>query len=68
MGQREARRLIRDFGIKGFKFHPTMQGFYPNDRMAYGLYEAIAEEGASPCSIRVKLALDRGCPAEMGCV
>ena len=22
-----------------------MQGFYPNDRMAYGLYEAIAEEG-----------------------
>ena len=27
MGQREARRLIRDFGIKGFKFHPTMQGF-----------------------------------------
>ena len=45
MGQREARRLIRDFGVKGFKFHPTMQGFYPNDHMAYGLYEAIAEEG-----------------------
>ena len=45
MGQREARRLIKDFGIKGFKFHPTMQGFYPNDRLAYGLYEAIAEEG-----------------------
>ncbi|MDX2483010.1 MAG: amidohydrolase family protein [Pseudodonghicola sp.] len=45
MGVREARRLIRDFGIKGFKFHPTMQGFWPNDRMAYPLYEAIAEEG-----------------------
>jgi len=45
MGAREARRLIRDFGIKGFKFHPTMQGFYPNDPMAYELYEAIAEEG-----------------------
>ena len=45
MGVREARRLIRDFGIKGFKFHPTMQGFYPNDRMAYALYEAIEAEG-----------------------
>ena len=45
-GAREARRLVREFGVKGFKFHPTMQGFYPNDRSAYVLYEAIAEEGA----------------------
>jgi uncharacterized protein len=45
MGAREARRLIRDFGIKGFKFHPSLQGFYPNDRGAYVLYEAIAEAG-----------------------
>lgn len=45
MGVREARRLMKEFGIKGFKFHPTMQGFYPNDRMAYDLYEAIADEG-----------------------
>ena len=44
-GAREARRLIRDFGIRGFKFHPSMQGFYPNDRNAYVLYEAIAEAG-----------------------
>jgi hypothetical protein len=43
-GAREARRLIREHGVKGFKFHPTMQGFYPNDRSAYVLYEAIAEE------------------------
>jgi len=42
-GAREARRLIRDFGMRGFKFHPSMQGFYPNDRSAYVLYEAIAE-------------------------
>ena len=44
-GAKEARRLIRDFGIKGFKFHPSTQGFFPNDRMAYPLYEAIAESG-----------------------
>jgi predicted TIM-barrel fold metal-dependent hydrolase len=42
-GVREAKRLIGDFGVKGFKFHPSVQGFYPNDRMAYPLYEAIAE-------------------------
>jgi predicted TIM-barrel fold metal-dependent hydrolase len=45
MGAREARRLIKDFGVKGFKFHPSTQGFYPNDRAAYVLYEAIAEAG-----------------------
>jgi len=42
-GVREARRLIKDFGVKGFKFHPSVQGFYPNDRAVYPLYEAIAE-------------------------
>jgi uncharacterized protein len=42
LGAREARRLIAD-GIRGFKFHPTCQGFFPNDRMAYRLYEVIAE-------------------------
>jgi len=45
LGAREARRLVSEFGIKGFKFHPTMQGFFPNDRSAYPLYEAIAESG-----------------------
>jgi uncharacterized protein len=42
-GLRQARRLIKDFGVKGFKFHPSVQEFFPNDRMAYPLYEAIAE-------------------------
>ncbi|GGF36308.1 4-hydroxyphenyl-beta-ketoacyl-CoA hydrolase [Youhaiella tibetensis] len=45
LGAREGRRLVSEFGIKGFKFHPTMQGFFPNDRSAYPLYEAIAESG-----------------------
>ena len=43
MGAREARRLIEEHGVKGFKFHPTIQGFYANDRLAYPLYEVIAE-------------------------
>jgi predicted TIM-barrel fold metal-dependent hydrolase len=40
-----ARRLISDHGVKGFKFHPNLQAFFPNDRSAYPLYEVIAEAG-----------------------
>ena len=42
-GVREARRLIEHYGVRGFKFHPQYQEFFPNDRSAYPLYEAIAE-------------------------
>ncbi len=41
MGAREVERLITDYGVKGFKFHPTVQGYHPNDRMAWPLYEVI---------------------------
>jgi predicted TIM-barrel fold metal-dependent hydrolase len=42
-GVRLARKLIKEYGVKGFKFHPSEQDFFPNDRLAYPLYEAIAE-------------------------
>jgi len=45
MGAQEARRLIEHLGVRGFKFHPPLQAFYPNDRSAYVLYEVIAEAG-----------------------
>jgi len=45
-GVRQARRLVEEYGVKGFKFHPNVQGFFPDDRIAYGLYEAIEELGA----------------------
>jgi uncharacterized protein len=44
-GVRQARRLVTDFGVRGFKFHPGTQAFYPNDRLAYPLYEVISEFG-----------------------
>ncbi|MFC5233910.1 amidohydrolase family protein [Pseudonocardia zijingensis] len=44
-GVRIARRLIEEHGVKGFKFHPSTQEFFPNDRAAYPLYEVIAEAG-----------------------
>jgi predicted TIM-barrel fold metal-dependent hydrolase len=40
-----ARRLIAEHDVKGFKFDPNLQAFFPNDRDAYPLYEAIAEAG-----------------------
>ncbi|RZU00735.1 hypothetical protein EV670_1447 [Rivibacter subsaxonicus] len=43
MGAREARRLIEEHGVRGFKFHPTVQGFHPYDRMAWPIYEVINE-------------------------
>ncbi|MFI8878352.1 amidohydrolase family protein [Streptomyces sp. NPDC055243] len=45
-GVRQARRLVQEYGVKGFKFHPSIQGFFPNDRaLAYALYEVIEESG-----------------------
>jgi uncharacterized protein len=42
-GLEMARRLIADHDVRGFKFHPNLQAFFPDDRMAYPLYELIAE-------------------------
>jgi uncharacterized protein len=40
-----AHRLVHDHGVRGFKFHPSLQAFFPNDPIAYPLYEAIEELG-----------------------
>ncbi|WIM94106.1 amidohydrolase family protein [Actinoplanes oblitus] len=45
-GVREAHRLVAEHGVRGFKFHPSIQGFAPDDRLAYPLYQAIEELGA----------------------
>ena len=44
LGVREARELV-DAGVRGFKFHPNTQAFWPNDRAWYPLYEVIAAAG-----------------------
>ena len=41
----EIRRLVDEYGVKGFKFHPSVQAFQPNDPAYYPIYEAIAEHG-----------------------
>jgi predicted TIM-barrel fold metal-dependent hydrolase len=39
---REARRLVDTGLVRGLKLHPPMQQFFPNDRIAYPLYEIFA--------------------------
>ncbi len=39
------RELVHGYGVRGFKFHPSMQAFEPNDRRFYPIYEAIAAAG-----------------------
>ncbi|GAB2568667.1 amidohydrolase family protein [Leucobacter ruminantium] len=41
-----ARRLIEDHGVRGFKFHPTVQGFDPSDSRFSPLFEVLQEAGA----------------------
>jgi predicted TIM-barrel fold metal-dependent hydrolase len=40
---REARRLVDAGLVRGLKLHPPLQQFFPNDPIAYPLYEVFAE-------------------------
>jgi len=40
-----ARRLIEDSGVRGFKFHPTVQNFDPSDERLYPLYDVLEAAG-----------------------
>lgn len=42
---RTARRLVAEHGVRGFKFHPGVQGFFANDPDVYPLYETLEELG-----------------------
>lgn len=42
-GVEELERLITEKGVRGVKFHPSIQGFYPNDGSADDLYAVLAK-------------------------
>jgi predicted TIM-barrel fold metal-dependent hydrolase len=44
-GAREFRRLAEEHGMRGLKFHPSLQNFAPNDHSAYPLLEVAQELG-----------------------
>ena len=40
-----ARRLVEEYGVRGFKFHPSLQAFSPNDPVYSPLWEAVEQLG-----------------------
>ena len=42
---RYAEELVKSPKVKGFKFHPPDQGFYPNDKRFYDIWEIIQASG-----------------------
>jgi predicted TIM-barrel fold metal-dependent hydrolase len=44
-GARTFRALVEQRGMRGIKFHPSIQSFAPNDRSAYPLFEVAEELG-----------------------
>jgi predicted TIM-barrel fold metal-dependent hydrolase len=41
----QARRLVDEHGVRGFKFHPSLQGFSPDHEHFYPLWAAIEDLG-----------------------
>jgi predicted TIM-barrel fold metal-dependent hydrolase len=65
-GVAEAHRLVTEMGVRGFKFHPTVQGFAPDDRMAYPLYEAISSLGVPALFHTGQTGIGAGMPGGRG--
>ncbi|MFI5586029.1 4-hydroxyphenyl-beta-ketoacyl-CoA hydrolase [Amycolatopsis sp. NPDC051758] len=63
---RRARTLVADHGVRGFKFHPSLQAFEPNDVRYYPLYEAIAELGVPALFHTGQTGIGAGLPGGHG--
>ncbi|MGV9794572.1 4-hydroxyphenyl-beta-ketoacyl-CoA hydrolase [Gordonia sp. NPDC003422] len=63
---RRVHRLVEEFGVKGFKFHPSMQGFEPNDRRFYPIYAAIEEAGVPALFHTGQTGIGAGLPGGHG--
>lgn len=61
-----AVRLIEEYGVRGMKFHPSLQGFAPNDRAHYPLYAAIAARGAVALFHTGQTGIGAGLPGGRG--
>jgi predicted TIM-barrel fold metal-dependent hydrolase len=68
-GRRAVHRvheLVRDYGVKGFKFHPSMQAFEPNDHAFYPIYQAISEAGVPALFHTGQTGIGAGLPGGHG--
>lgn len=61
-----ARALIDDSGVRGFKFHPTVQGFDPSDERWYPLYETLQDAGVVALFHTGQTGIGSGLPGGRG--
>jgi uncharacterized protein len=68
LGERPADRVEEQvaLGVRGFKFHPSVQAFEPNDRRYYPIYEAIAAAGLPALFHTGQTGLGSGLPGGHG--
>jgi uncharacterized protein len=65
-GVRAARRLVEDHGVRGFKFHPSIQAFEPNDPKVYPLYEELQSLGVPALFHTGQTGIGAGLPGGRG--
>ncbi len=61
-----ARRLIEDYGVRGFKFHPTVQGFDPSDTVYAPLYSVLEDAGVVALFHTGQTGIGAGMPGGRG--
>jgi uncharacterized protein len=62
----QARRLVSEHGARGFKFHPSLQGFAPNDERFYPLWEEIQALGVPALFHTGQTGIGAGLPGGRG--
>lgn len=62
----EARRQVTELGVRGFKFHPSVQGFDPSDREFYPLWELLEGFGLPIVSHTGQNGMGAGLPGGGG--
>jgi uncharacterized protein len=67
LGAREARRLVKEFGVQGFKFHPTMQGFSPTIALPTCFTRRYRRPASPRCSTPGRQASAPGCAPATTC-
>jgi predicted TIM-barrel fold metal-dependent hydrolase len=59
-------RALAAGGARGFKFHPSLQAFEPNDERFYPIYEAITEAGVPTVFHTGQTGIGAGLPGGRG--
>ncbi|MDO8384505.1 MAG: amidohydrolase family protein [Microbacterium sp.] len=60
------RYLVEEYGVRGFKFHPTVQGFDPSDTAWFPLYGALQDAGVVALFHTGQTGIGAGMPGGRG--